>query len=125
MSPRLPLLVATAMLCSSGALAQSNVQVGLGNITPLPGTIATGTAGVLSGTATITQTTPGPGGTSVAIGPAGFQDGGLQNQPGSAALSVAEGCTIPSPIFNLFANIQFGTTTANPNPLPLTSHNGC
>jgi hypothetical protein len=126
MSARLPSILAGVLLCSGAAFAQSSTQVGLVNPLPTIGLVAPGLAGVLSGTNSVPLTaTTGPGGTTIAPGPAGAQDGGIQNQPGQAALSIAEGCTIPSPTFKLFSSIQFGTTTANPNPLPLTNLNGC
>ncbi len=123
MSARLPLILAGAVLGCGAALAQSSVQVGLSGA-PSVGAVAPGLAGVLSGSS-VSSSASGPGGIAVAPGPAGSQTGGIQNLPSQAATTLNGGCTIPSPIFNIFSSVQPGTTTQAPSPLPLTNINGC
>jgi hypothetical protein len=55
----------------------------------------------------------------------GLQNGGIQNLPSQATISLVEGCTIPSPIFQIFSTNQPGTTTQNQTPLPFTNLSGC
>ncbi len=95
------LVLATALTVLSGpaAVAQSTVQVGVGG-------------------------TPGPGGMAIAPGPAGAQNGGIQNLTSQAG-TLSSGCTIPSPTFKVFSSNQPGTTNNTPAPLPPTTLSGC
>lgn len=108
MSARRPVFFASLLVFfGTAAFAQSSVQVG-----PQVG-VQIGVGG-----------TPGPGGLALAPGPAGSQTGGIQNLP-SQATTLLGGCTIPSPVFSIFAAIQPGTANATVQPLPQTSISGC
>src|SRR5262249_16150539 len=108
MSTRLLLILAGAVLGCCAAFGHSAVSVGLGN-RPAQGAMAPGIAGALSGTAPFSVgTSTGPGNMAIAPGPAGFQNSGIQNLPSQAPLSLVEGCTIPSPIFEIFSTNQPG-----------------